>query len=120
MLNSFIFSALLGIALFVVRQYGPEGWVHTGIWYILAFFLGMSVLINRLTEQGFRNNREKFVQFYLSTVVMRLILSCIFIGLFLYAGLENPFLFVINFFVLYLFYTFFEIYFLYRKLRRDS
>jgi hypothetical protein len=70
-------------------------------------------------EYGHRNNREKFVQFYLSTVVGRLILSVIFIGAFLYAGLTDSVLFIINFFALYLFYTSFEIYGLYRNLRRD-
>jgi O-antigen/teichoic acid export membrane protein len=120
MAPSLIFSALLGIALFIVQNFGPAAWLHEKVWYILTFFFGISLFINRLMEQGFRNKREKFVQFYLSTIVGRLILCCVFIGIMLYIGLENPFLFVVNFFALYLFYTFFEIYILYRKLRRDS
>lgn len=117
---STIFSIILGIALFIVQTFGPSHWLHPKIWYILAFFFGISIFIGRLMEQGFRNNREKFVQFYLSTIVGRFLFCAIFIGIALYLGLENPFLFVINFFVLYLFYTCFEIYILYRKLRRDS
>jgi hypothetical protein len=120
MLRSFLATLLLGIVFFLAQRQGLNAWLHPSIWYMLAFFLGLSFLIHRLMEVGFRNNREKFVQFYLSTIVGRLILSLVFIGTFLYIGLPDPITFIGNFFALYLFYTCFEIYGLYRNLRRDS
>lgn len=119
MLRSILASVVLTIVLFLVQHFHYDAWVHPYIWYIVAFFVGLSFLIHRLMEYGMKNNREKFVTFYLSTVVGRLILSIIFIAVFLYSGLTNSFLFVINFFALYLFYTCFEIYGLYCNLRRD-
>ena len=119
MLRSIIASIILAIALFLVQRFVNPIWIHPHIWYILVFFVMLSFLIHRLMEYGLRNNREKFVTFYLSTIVGRLILSIIFIGIFLYSGLTDSFTFVINFFALYLFYTCFEIYGLYCNLRRD-
>lgn len=119
MLRSILATLILGIVLFLAPYIGLNSYLHPYIWYILAFFLGISFLIHRLMEFGLQNNKEKFVTFYISTIVAKLILSLIFIGLFLYRGLSDSFLFVINFFALYLFYTCFEIYGLYRNLRRD-
>lgn len=119
MFRSILATLILGIVLFLASYIGLDSYLHPYIWYILAFFLGVSFLIHRLMEFGLRNKREKFVTFYISTIVAKLIFSLIFIGLFLYNGLSDSFLFVINFFALYLFYTCFEIYGLYRNLRRD-
>ena len=69
---------------------------------------------------GFRDKRDKFVEFYLSTVVARLLGCIAFVAACLYLGVGNAPVFVANFFALYLFYTVFEIYGLYRTLRRDS
>ena len=119
MFRSILATLLIGIVLFLAQHFKFDSYIHPDIWYILAFFFGLSFLIHRLMEFGLRNNREKFVTFYLSTIVGRLILSLVFIALFLYRGLTDSFLFVINFFALYLFYTCFEIYGLYCNLRRD-
>ncbi|TLV01159.1 hypothetical protein [Dyadobacter luticola] len=119
MLRTLIATIILGIVLFLVQRYLPFPILHPYIWYILIFFFGLSFFAHRLMEFGLRNNREKFVTFYISTIVGRIILSLVFIGLFLYQGLTDSFLFVTNFFALYLFYTCFEIYGLYRNLRRD-
>ena len=119
MLRTTIATIILVIALFLAQRFEFTSFLHPDIWYILAFFFGLSFLIHRLMEFGMRNNREKFVTFYISTIVGRLILSLIFIALFLYRGLTDSFLFIINFFALYLFYTCFEIYGLYCNLRRD-
>ncbi|CAG4991897.1 hypothetical protein DYBT9275_00851 [Dyadobacter sp. CECT 9275] len=119
MLRTVYATISIGIVLFLVQHFFNPAWIHYQIWYILAFFLGVSFLIHRLMEYGLRDNSKKFVSFYLTTIVGRLILSIIFIALFLYNGLTDSFIFVINFFALYLFYTGFEIYGLYCNLRRD-
>ncbi len=119
MLRTILATVILGIVLFLAQYFHLDSVLHPYIWYIVVFFVGISFLIHRLMELGMKNNRQKFVTFYISTIVGRIILSLLFIGAFLYHGLTDSFLFVTNFFALYLFYTCFEIYGLYRNLRRD-
>ncbi len=119
MLRNTIATIIIGIVFFIVQQFLKPSWVHPYFWYILAFFYGLSFLIFKLMEFGQKDNKQKFVNFYLSTIIGRLILSIIFIASFLYLGLTDSLLFIINFFTLYLFYTGFEIYGLYCNLRRD-
>ncbi|MCF0060866.1 hypothetical protein MUK70_16625 [Dyadobacter chenwenxiniae] len=119
MLRTVAATIIIGIAFFLAQHFHFDRFLHPYIWYILIFFFGLSVFAHRLMEIGFRNNREKFVTFYIAVIVGRIILSLIFIALFLFKGLSDSFLFITNFFALYLFYTCFEIYGLYRNLRRN-
>jgi hypothetical protein len=92
--------------------------LHDKIWVIFAFFVALDFLVKILVEQGMAKKRENFIQFYLTSVVLRFILLLVFMGFGLYRYKENQNLFVLNVFVLYLFFTIFEISILLSKLRR--
>ncbi|MFN8349144.1 MAG: hypothetical protein U0X91_29360 [Spirosomataceae bacterium] len=117
--RTFMFTAVIGIVFFTAEYYNFFRFLPYEKWYILAFFFTVSLLQHRIMSFGFQENRERFVQFYLVTAVLRLILCVLFVGFFLYYKVNRPAAFVITFFVLYLFYTFFEVLGLYRNLRRD-
>jgi hypothetical protein len=119
MLQSILFTLFLGIVFFIVGTTPYAVYVHPLVWYILGFYLFLSFLLHRLMEYGFREKRKKFVEFYLSGIILRLLLSVFFVGFFLYKEVADVKLFVITFFVLYIFYTSFEIFILYSNLRRD-
>jgi hypothetical protein len=119
MLRTLIFTSTIGIVFFTAEYYNFLPSLPAEKWYILAFFFTISVLQHRVMSFGFQENRDQFVQFYLVTVVLRLILCVLFVGAFLYYKVSHPMGFVVTFFVLYLFYTFFEVLGLYRNLRRD-
>jgi hypothetical protein len=119
MLKAIIATLLIGAVFYFAPYIEIAHWFHPKFPYQLIFFLFMYLFIYRLIELGMRNNREKLVEFYLGTIVGKLLFSLAFIGIFLYLKVDNVFLFVINFFALYLFYTCFEITGIYRKLRRD-
>lgn len=106
------------IVFFLAEYFKLEGYFHVGKWYILAFFGALSYLSHLLIESGFENKRENFVQFYMISVVLRMILILVFVAVGIYFFPENQMLFAINIFVFYLFFTFFEISTLLRKLRR--
>jgi len=82
-------------------------------------FFSLAMLQHRLMGYGFANNREKFVQFYMTTIVVKLLVCSAFVGTFLYIGVVSPNRFVTTFIVFYLFYTCFEIFGMMRNLRRD-
>lgn len=57
---------------------------------------------------------------FIGLTVLRMLLSMIFLGAVLYIGLEERVLWVVNFFVVYLFYLVFEIYTILSNLRAIS
>jgi hypothetical protein len=119
MLRSTLFTLILAIVFFIAERYGSVTWLHPAWKIMLVFFLSVSFLMHRLMEVGFQNNREKFVPFYMATIVARMILGLVFVGFFLYRGVEQRKVFIVNFLILYICYMGFEIYGLSRNLRRD-
>jgi hypothetical protein len=120
MLRTILFTLLLAIVFFVAEQYLAANWVHHSWKILLLFFLSVSFLLHRLVESGLQSSPERFITLYLAATVIRLVLSFVFIGFFLYQNIEQRRLFVITFLVLYICYTSFEIWGLNRNLRRDS
>ena len=120
MLKTTLLTFLLIIVLFSAKYLGFEHLLHEKKWLILGFFVAFSLLFHRVISFGLAEKQKNFIPFYLSTVVLRIILSLAFISIELYLGLEQQVLFVTNFFVLYLFYTIFEIWNLSRNLRKNS
>ena len=106
------------IVLFLVSMSPFSRYLHSQKWIIFAFFVSLNFLVTMLVDLGMKNNREKFIQFYLSAVVIRIVLILMFIGFGIFKFKENRNLFVINTIVLYLFFTIFEISIFIRKLRR--
>ena len=119
MLRTLLFTACLGIAFFVAEYLGKPDLFHAEKWVILAFFFCLSTLQHRLMEYGFRNEREKFIEFYLTATIVRLLFGIGFVGAFLYVGVAQFQRFILTFFALYVCYSCFEIYGLCSNLRRD-
>jgi len=119
MIRSTVFTIVLAIVFFTAEHYTQPAWLHPSWRVILLFFLSVSLLLHRLMQTGFENNREKFVQMYMASIVARLLLSVLFVGFYIYRKVPGIKVFVVDFLVLYICYTGFEIYSLNRNLRRD-
>lgn len=119
MLRSVLFTALIAFVFFIAQYFGYVQFVHPLWTVILLFYLSLSFLMHRLVELGNQGGGEKFIPFYMAFTVARLILSVAFVGFFIYRGVADKRTFILNFLVLYIFYTAFEIYGLSSNLRRD-
>ena len=119
MLKTILLLLAIGIVFFLSNRFSLP-WIHPRKWELLSFWACLSYLNYQLSNRAFANNRTHFVQFFLASTVLRLIVSVLFIWFFLYNHEPDVLKFISNFFVLYLLFTGFEIYDLYRKLQRFS
>ena len=90
------------------------------IWATLAFFMVLSAgsYYYALAAREASNNR--FVGRFLAVTGFRIILSAIFLAIYLIISAERDQVFVLTFMCLYLFFTIFEIYHLVTKLRPEN
>lgn len=116
---SIILFTFFAISIYCLQTFGFGHLLHEHIWIIFVFFLAIAFLNYQLMKMAFERNREKFITFFMASVVIRLILSLLFLGVFLFIKLENSQLFVINFFALYLCVLVFEIFENSRNLRQN-
>ncbi|MHA8065939.1 hypothetical protein V7S76_04555 [Aquirufa sp. ROCK2-A2] len=118
MLKLIAFYFILAGVLFGLSYTSLVTWMHPDVKFIWAFFFFQAYLSQLLHQIGSNNDRENFVQFHMASQAVRFITSLIFIGVFAYFKTPEIYLFVGNFFVLYLCSTNFEIISLLRNLRR--
>jgi hypothetical protein len=123
-LNTFvrllIFTIVVVLIIFSFEAAGYEAYLYKYVWYLLAFFFGLSCITSFLTEYGVRSNPKNFQIFYFGGMFFRVFLSMIVALIIIYSGAGNILNFVTNFFALYLFFLGFEIYSLLVNLRANS
>ena len=118
MLKIFIFYFLIGLGVWGISQSSLAHFLHPDLKFIFVFLLFQSYLTLQLAQFGQKNEGEKFVQFQTASFAIRFILGILFIAFFAYSHTPQIYLFVGNFFVLYLCSSNFEIFGLLRNLRR--
>lgn len=120
MLRTVLFTLLLAIGFFVVEVYFVSPWLHPYWKILLVFFLSVSFLTQRLVETGLQDNQDRLIPMIMAASVARLLLGLAFVGFFLFRHIEQRRAFILDFLVLYICYTGFEIWSLTRNLRRNS
>jgi hypothetical protein len=114
-----ILTLTLYFSCYFLSQSTFKSWVFSGYDWLLLTKLAITLLIHYLHVLGF-SNKENMHLFTLTGMVVRFLLSLVLVFVAVYLLKNEIIAFVINFFILYLFYTSFEIYFLLRNLRPDS
>ncbi|MDN3668571.1 hypothetical protein QWY93_04440 [Echinicola jeungdonensis] len=110
---------VIGLALFIQQIIQPQ-WVHDKIWQIIGFYFGLVLLSGLITQKLIKSNKENSVNAILGATVFRFFASLLFITVFIWRGVDDIVLFVVNFFVIYLLYLLFDIYGLIANLRAHS
>lgn len=112
-------ASLLIIAVFLILKYSfLSVYLHEKIEYIIVFFIAIDYLIKILVSKGLENKGDSFISYFMASMVLKMVLFLIFTGFMIFKFPGNSQLLVINIFALYLFFTFFEISEILRKLRR--
>lgn len=115
-----LFTLGLMAAAYALRTLSGLLFVHPNIYYIIVFFFFLSLLLTVLTNFALQQEPQKFVVSYLTSMIIRLLLSFTAILIILFQDLTDKLNFIINFAVVYLSFLVFEIYTLLTTLRPNS
>lgn len=114
-----LLTLVSGIVLWVSDFTGFTniGWIG---WVALLFFVVITLWLTGMALKAGRKNNSGFVTGIMASTGIRMFLCLMFIlGYWVIAGKRDLF-FILYFFILYLFFTMFEIIFLVYKLRPDK
>jgi hypothetical protein len=107
------------ILLYLLKQLPWYPIIHPDIWLVQLFFFCTFFIVVRINQIGLTRPTEQFYIFYFTSMLARFFLTIAFV-FFMILRIEGQILtFVFNFIVMYLLYTWFEIYFLIHNLRAD-
>lgn len=114
------FTTLISI-VFGSIIYSTSIFIHTNwVWGSIAFFTVLSWTSFFIVFKAKEMEHNKFIGRFLFVTIFRIIISGLFIAIYLIINAERDKAFVVSILLLYLFYTLFEIYHLVTKLRAEK
>jgi hypothetical protein len=111
------FTAIISLFIVLIEWQFPARYVHEAVWWIMIFYIILTLLLHFLSVNAANKSNSTFMTAVFGSIGLKLLLSIAFIVFYLLNNRSNALWFGINFIVLYLFFTAFEIYSLLRNLR---
>ena len=116
-----LFTAVLGIVAYLLPSMFPGVTVLTNkFWVVFGFLAGITFIAYVVADLGMKRNPEVGVMAIMGSIALKMIFSMAFVLIYSMNTKEKGMVFVLNFFSLYLLFSFFEIYSLLRNLRHQN
>lgn len=111
---------LAGIA-YLLPIIFPDTRILTGkFWLVYFFFAGITYVAYFCADLGLKRNPEVGIMAIMGSIAVKMFFSLAFVLIYSLNAKEKGMNFVLNFFSLYLLFSFFEIYSLLRNLRHQN
>jgi hypothetical protein len=114
-----ILFSITSIVIFALQFVKSFPLIHPFIWKTQAFFFCTFLIAIRINQIGLSRPAKQFHIFYFTSMTIRFFLAVIFLFFAILKIKDQIVVFVCDFIVMYLLYTWFEIYFLIHNLRAD-
>jgi len=114
-------SLVLAGIIFLFLQFDVLAWlIHSTIWIILFWSAIIALVVAVYNSYALTRSVDSFVALFLGSMLIRLLLSIVVIGILLLNNHELRLILVLNFFTIYLCFLVFEIYSIIANLRPIS
>ena len=111
---------LAGIAYLLQNQLADVKILAKGFWLVFGFLAGITFIAYTVADLGIKRNPETGIMAIMGSIAIKMIFSMAFVLIYSLNTKEKGMVFVLNFFSLYLLFSFFEIYALLRNLRHQN
>jgi hypothetical protein len=111
---------LAGIAFALQAQFQDMKILADKFWVVFGFLAGITFIAYWVADLGIKRNPETGIMAIMGSIALKMIFSMAFVLIYSLNSKEKGMVFVLNFFSLYLLFSFFEIYCLLRNLRHQN
>jgi peptidoglycan/LPS O-acetylase OafA/YrhL len=115
-----VFALLLAIMPIAAQHNGYADWLVTNFWLIFFFLSGLTFLVLGSILIVQQKNKDYYVQAFLAATTVKILACLVFIVVFLTKNKVNKYVFLADFFYIYLLNMVFEVYVLLRNLRHKN
>jgi len=116
-----LFTAVLGAIAYLLPLAFPGVPILAGkFWVVFGFLAGITFIAYVVADLGIKRNPEVGIMAIMGSIALKMIFSMAFVLIYSINTKEKGMVFVLNFFSLYLLFSFFEIYSLLRNLRHQN
>ena len=115
-----VFMLLLAIMPVTAQHNGYADWLVANFWLIFFFLSGLTFLVVTSILHVQQKSKDHYVQAFLICTTVKILACLIFIVVFLAKNKVNKYVFLADFFYVYLLNMVFEVYVLLRNLRHKN
>jgi hypothetical protein len=109
-----------GIAYGLQYQFQDTKILAPKFWIVFGFLAGITFIAYVVADLGIKRNPETGIMAIMGSIALKMIFSMAFVLIYSLNTKEKGMVFVLDFFSLYLLFSFFEIYTLLRNLRHQN
>jgi hypothetical protein len=103
------FTVLLGLIAVLLNYILPSGSLPKALPWMFLLFVTVTLAVHAVLLQISRLNPSRFVSYFMLTTFVKLILYFIAVLVYVFTVKQGLLSFVLSFFLLYIFYTVFEV-----------
>lgn len=116
-----LFTLLLAVVAIALQNVYPDvKLLADKFWVIFGFLAGLTFIAYVVADFGVKRNPETGVMAIMGSIAVKLLFSMAFVLIYSLKSKERGLVFALDFFSLYLLFSFFEIYCLLRNLRHQN
>jgi hypothetical protein len=116
-----LYTALLAAAAYFLPAIFPDAKLLVSkFWVLFGFLAGVTFVAYVLAFLGIKRNPEAGIMAIMGSIALKMLFSMAFVLIYSLNSKEKGMILVLNFFSLYLLFSFFEIYSLLRNLRHQN
>lgn len=109
----FIFTLIVAVIGFVAFYFLPANYYTPAFPYLLIFFAAVTMIVHKLILNALEKRPSKFVNYFMLTTFGKMFFFLIVMVLYALINREDAVRFIVIYFILYLFYTVFDIVFIF-------
>lgn len=116
-----LYCSILGTVAYLLSYIFTENTIIVrNFWVVFGFLAGITFIAYVVADLGIKRNPETGIMAIMGSIALKMIFSMAFVLIYSLKHKEKGMVFVLNFFSLYLLFSFFEIYSLLRNLRHQN
>jgi hypothetical protein len=104
-----IYTVILGVAGFLTVYFIPEKFISPALPYLFFFFFSVTLIVHLVLLKVSQKKNSGFINFFMLLTFGKLLFFLTIILVYALLNRSDAVRFIISFFILYLFYTTFEV-----------
>ena len=107
--NTFFFTIILALICFIISYFLPVKYITPALPYLFIFFFSVTLFVHYVLMKACEKRMSKFVNFFMLATFLKLMLYIMILVIYVLFNRSDAIPFILTFFILYLFFTVFEI-----------
>ena len=104
-----IFSVAFALICFTVGYFLPAEYITPALPYLFLFFLSITLIVHYVLFKASEKRFNKFTTYFMLATFLKLMLYIAVLLIYVLLNRSDAIPFIITFFILYIFYTVFEV-----------